>query len=52
MVDAQLSHLKQADNRTSSTTDNEVYLECLIRSNGNVEQAIEMLQNARPNLVS
>ena len=50
-IDYQVSELKAHDSPRDSTTSDEVYYECLLRTNYQTDRAIEMLTSKRPNLI-
>ena len=51
-IDQHIRFLKQNDRQTNVNRTDEVYIECLIRSNFNENEALEILYNRRPNLVT
>jgi hypothetical protein len=51
-IDQHIRSLKQNDRQTNVNRTDEVYIECLIRSNFDENEALEILCNRRPNLVT
>lgn len=50
-IDHKIYSLKKKDEGTNVSRTDEIYIECLIRSNFNESDALRMLRNNRPNLV-
>ncbi|CAF2399361.1 unnamed protein product [Rotaria sp. Silwood2] len=49
-IDQKIRHLKQHDNGIDVPRTDDVYIECLIRSNFSDNEALQMLRHNRPNL--
>jgi hypothetical protein len=50
-IDQKIRSLKQNDSQTNVPRTDEIYIECLIRSNFAENQALDILRHNRPNLV-